>query len=106
MRLRLLIVSGVSALLGFAITFFHWTFGVVLGRTLFVTVVDTLPIYVLFVAVPSIIFRNRQPPIKFLKTAEKVYGIAALAFILFVAGVWIGVWVNTRLLERSMLTGY
>jgi hypothetical protein len=81
-------------------------FGVTLGKTLFLTVVDTLPLYVLVVAVPSIIFRKRQPPFKFLKVAEKSYGTVVLAFLFFIAGVWIGVLVDTRLLGRSAFNGY
>ena len=98
-RLRLLIVSGVSALLGFAVTFFYWDLGVVLGRTVFVTVIDALPVYMLFVAIPSIILRKRQPPVKVLTFAEKTCGALALAFLFFIAGVLIGVWINLKILN-------
>ena len=99
---RLLIISVVSALLGFGITFFDNTFGVVLGRALFVTVIDALPLYVLFVAIPSLIFRKRRPPFKLLNIAEKACGIVVLAIIFFVVGVWVCAWVDTKLLERSV----
>jgi hypothetical protein len=98
LRLRLIGIALAAALLGFGITFFYWGFGVLLGRAFFVSLVDALPLYVLLVALPSFIFRKRQPPFRALKVAEEICGVIALALLLFSVGVWIGAWVDARIL--------